>query len=97
MGATADPRTARTIVQFLRGQDLHEAWVENGSPGTWGNVLRRAKAAAQGAPASASANAAASAAGEDGAATDGSGARCVRHWRRLVVTVRREAPRYGRV
>ena len=34
MGRTADPATARTILQYLRGQELHEAWVQKGKPGT---------------------------------------------------------------
>ena len=36
---------AKTILQYLRSQDLHEAWVSNGKPGTWANVLRRANKA----------------------------------------------------
>ena len=46
MGRTADPAVAKVLLQHLRGQDLHEAWVQNGSPGTWGNVQRRAQQAA---------------------------------------------------
>ena len=45
MGRKADPGVARTIVAYLRGQDVHEAWVDNRKPGSWGNVQRRAKAA----------------------------------------------------
>jgi hypothetical protein len=47
MGRTVDPATAKTILQHLRGQDLRQAWAENGKPGTWGNVARRAKAAVE--------------------------------------------------
>ena len=50
MGRTVDPTVAKTILQHLRGQDLHKAWVQNGSPGTWGNVQRRAQQAASAAP-----------------------------------------------
>ena len=50
MGRTADPAVARTILQHLRGQDLHEAWVQNGKPGTWENMQRRGKAAMKAQP-----------------------------------------------
>jgi hypothetical protein len=51
MGRTADPAVAKVLLQHLRGQDLHAAWVANGSPGSWGNVQRRAKQAQAAAPA----------------------------------------------
>ena len=42
MGRTVDPGVAKTILQYLRSQDLHEAWVSNRRPGTWRNVQRAA-------------------------------------------------------
>jgi hypothetical protein len=45
MGRIADAGVTKTIVAHVRGQPLHAAWVDNGKPGSWKNVLRRAKAA----------------------------------------------------
>jgi hypothetical protein len=47
MGRTVDPAVAKTILQYLRGQDLYEAWVQNGSPGSWGNLRPRVRRAAE--------------------------------------------------
>ena len=45
MGRKTDPGVAKAILQHLRNQDLREAWVSNGKPGTWKHVQRAAKAA----------------------------------------------------
>ena len=41
MGRVEDPQIAKVFKMADRSNDLYQAWVDGGSPGTWGNVQRR--------------------------------------------------------
>ena len=43
MGRVEDPQIAKVFKMADRSNDLYQAWVDGGSPGTWGNVQRRYK------------------------------------------------------
>jgi hypothetical protein len=43
MGRVEDPKIVQIFKMVDRSNDLYQAWVDGGSPGTWGNVQRRYK------------------------------------------------------